>query len=43
MVFAVVVGYLLMLTNIFSYVLDALNYQGIAIVAWVAEHRSTGS
>ena len=24
-----------MLTNIFSYVLDALNYQGIAIVAWV--------
>jgi hypothetical protein len=35
-VFAVVVGYLLMLTNIFSYVLDALNYQGIAIVAWVA-------
>ena len=28
--------YLLMLTNIFSYVLDALNYQGIAIVAWVA-------
>jgi purine-cytosine permease-like protein len=35
-VFAVAVGYLLMLTNIFSYVLDALNYQGIAIVAWVA-------
>jgi len=35
-VFAVVVGYLLMLTNVFSYVLDALNYQGIAIVAWVA-------
>jgi Permease for cytosine/purines, uracil, thiamine, allantoin len=29
------VGYLLMLTNVFSYVLDALNYQGIAIVAWV--------
>ena len=25
----------LMLTNVFSYVLDALNYQGIAIVAWV--------
>ena len=24
-----------MLTNVFSYVLDALNYQGIAIVAWV--------
>jgi len=35
-VFAVIVGYLLMLTNVFSYVLDALNYQGIAIVAWVA-------
>jgi purine-cytosine permease-like protein len=34
-VFACVVGYLLMLTNVFSYVLDALNYQGIAIVAWV--------
>lgn len=34
-VFAVVVGYLMMLTNVFSYVLDALNYQGIAIVAWV--------
>jgi purine-cytosine permease-like protein len=32
---ACVIGYLLMLTNIFSYVLDALNYQGIAIVAWV--------
>lgn len=29
------IGYLLMLTNVFSYVLDALNYQGIAIVAWV--------
>jgi purine-cytosine permease-like protein len=26
----------MMLTNVFSYVLDALNYQGIAIVAWVA-------
>ena len=24
-----------MLTNVFSYVFDALNYQGIAIVAWV--------
>jgi hypothetical protein len=24
-----------MLTNVFSYVVDALNYQGIAIVAWV--------
>ncbi len=23
-------------TNVFSYVLDALNYQGIALVAWVA-------
>jgi len=34
-VVACVIGYLLMLTNIFSYVLDALNYQGIAIVAWV--------
>ena len=30
-----IVGYLLMLTNVFSYVFDALNYQGIAIVAWV--------
>lgn len=35
-VVAVIIGYVLMLTNIFSYVLDALNYQGIAIVAWVA-------
>jgi purine-cytosine permease-like protein len=34
-VFTVAVGYLLMLTNVFSYVLDALTYQGIAIVAWV--------
>ena len=33
---ACVICYLLMLTNIFSYVLDALNYQGIVIVAWVA-------
>lgn len=32
---ACVLGYLMMLTNVFSYVLDALNYQGIAIVAWV--------
>ncbi len=32
---AAVISYLLMLTNVFSYVLDALNYQGIAIVAWV--------
>lgn len=35
LVVACAIGYLLMLTNIFSYVLDALNYQGIAIVAWV--------
>jgi purine-cytosine permease-like protein len=34
-VVACAVGYLLMLTNVFSYVFDALNYQGIAIVAWV--------
>ena len=34
-VFAVAVGYVLMLSNVFSWVLDALNYQGIAIVAWV--------
>jgi len=32
---ACIIGYVIMLTNIFSYVLDALNYQGIAIVAWV--------
>lgn len=30
------IGFVLMLTNIFSYVNDALAYQGIAIVAWVA-------
>jgi hypothetical protein len=30
------ISFLLMLTNVFSYVLDALTYQGIAIVAWVA-------
>ena len=30
------ISFLLMLTNVFNYVLDALNYQGIAIVAWVA-------
>ena len=35
LVVACAIGYVLMLTNIFSYVLDALNYQGIAIVAWV--------
>jgi purine-cytosine permease-like protein len=34
-VFACLAGYLMMLTNVFSYVFDALNYQGIAIVAWV--------
>ena len=32
---ACVIAYGLMLTNIFSYVVDALAYQGIAIVAWV--------
>jgi purine-cytosine permease-like protein len=35
-VVACAISFLLMLTNIFSYVLDALNYQGIVIVAWVA-------
>jgi purine-cytosine permease-like protein len=35
LVVACVIAYLLMLTNVFSYVFDALNYQGIAIVAWV--------
>ncbi len=35
LVVACIAGFLLMLTNIFSYVLDALAYQGIAIVAWV--------
>jgi len=34
-VVACVIGYGLMLTNVFSYVVDALAYQGIAIVAWV--------
>lgn len=34
-VVAGVAAFLMMLTNVFSYVLDALNYQGIAIVAWV--------
>ena len=33
---ACVISYILMLTNVFSYVLDALNYQGIVIVAWVS-------
>jgi hypothetical protein len=36
LVVAAVIGFLMMLTNIFSYVNDALAYQGIAIVAWVA-------
>jgi purine-cytosine permease-like protein len=35
-VVACIISFLLMLTNVFSYVLDALNYQGIVIVAWVA-------
>lgn len=30
------IAYLIMLTNVFSFILDALSYQGIAIVAWVA-------
>ncbi|MCW3004321.1 MAG: permease for cytosine/purine uracil thiamine allantoin family protein [Conexibacter sp.] len=29
------ISYLIMLTNVFSFILDALNYQGIAIVVWV--------
>src|ERR1700682_2238004 len=36
---AIVVGvivFLLMLTNVFSYILQALAYQGIFVVAWVA-------
>jgi purine-cytosine permease-like protein len=36
LVVAGAIGFVLMLTNIFSYVSDALAYQGIAIVAWVA-------
>lgn len=32
---ACAIAYALMLTNVFSYVVDALAYQGIAIVAWV--------
>lgn len=32
---ACVLGYALMLTNVFGYVADALAYQGIAIVSWV--------
>ncbi|WP_210495574.1 hypothetical protein [Patulibacter sp. SYSU D01012] len=32
---ACVIGYALMLTNVFGYVNDALAYQGIAIVSWV--------
>jgi len=34
-VIAGAIGYLIMLTNVFSFILDALTYQGIAIVAWV--------
>jgi purine-cytosine permease-like protein len=34
-VVACLLGYGLMLTNVFGYVADALAYQGIAIVAWV--------
>lgn len=30
------ITFLLMLTSIFSYVTDALNHQGIVIVAWLA-------
>lgn len=30
------ITYLIMLTNVFSFILDALAYQGIAIVAWVS-------
>ncbi len=30
-----VIVYLIMLTNVFSFILDALAYQGIGIVAWV--------
>jgi purine-cytosine permease-like protein len=30
-----VIVYLIMLTNVFSFILDALTYQGIGIVAWV--------
>jgi purine-cytosine permease-like protein len=29
------ISYLIMLTNVFSFILDALAYQGIAIVVWV--------
>ncbi|HXH02935.1 MAG TPA: allantoin permease [Candidatus Competibacteraceae bacterium] len=38
-VWAIVVGaavYLIMLTNVFSFILQALAYQGIFVVAWVA-------
>jgi purine-cytosine permease-like protein len=30
------IGYLIMLTNVFSFIVDALQYQGIAVVSWVA-------
>jgi hypothetical protein len=38
-VWAVIVGaivYLIMLTNVFSFILEALRYQGVFVVAWVA-------
>lgn len=35
-VVAGVIGYLIMLTNVFSFIVDALQYQGIAVVSWVA-------
>jgi purine-cytosine permease-like protein len=38
-VWAVIVGgivYLIMLTDVFSFILDALRYQGVFVVAWVA-------
>ena len=38
-VWAIIVGvlvYLIMLTNVFSFILQALAYQGIFVVAWVA-------
>jgi L-asparagine transporter-like permease len=38
-VWATIVGvlvYLIMLTNVFSFILQALAYQGIFVVAWVA-------
>jgi hypothetical protein len=35
-VVAGVIGYLIMLTNVFSFIVDALSYQGIAVGSWVA-------